>query len=165
MQITLIFQLYYLCLVQLRKVIISLVLLLVYTTGFAHNLIPHCHQHENNPDAHVHGHMHVDSHSHEHADHHHVDHGDHIDEGIYDYLYCVLSEMKHHDHDDAHIHFIQQIKPVNSLLIIAWAMVASEPSLEGLHNAYLIPNLYLESNYFSPLISNTPLRGPPQASC
>ena len=88
--------------VQFKKTIISLVLILSYTVGFAHNFIPHCsdvHTGENHSKVeHNHEHHSHDGHDSLEKDHSHVEHGDHFDEGLIDYLVCLFDGVKHHDH-------------------------------------------------------------------
>jgi hypothetical protein len=69
-------------------------LLLVYSVSFAHQIIPH-HHHENNDE---HEHHLVEIHDHcvaEEVTHNHVAHEDHFDEGLIDYLACVLGNHEH----------------------------------------------------------------------
>ena len=101
--------------VQFKKTIISLVLILSYTVGFAHNFIPHCsdvHTGENHSKVeHNHEHHSHDGHDSLIKDHSHVEHGDHFDEGLIDYLVCLLEGVQHHDHScDA------QCTPQNNVL-------------------------------------------------
>ena len=101
--------------VQFKKTIISLVLILSYTVGFAHNFIPHCsdvHTGENHSKVeHNHEHHNHDGHDSLIKDHSHVEHGDHFDEGLIDYLVCLLEGVQHHDHScDA------QCTPQNNVL-------------------------------------------------
>lgn len=83
-----------------KRVFISLILILTYTVGFAHNLIPHhsdVHEFGNHTEvAHNHAHhVHDDINSLE-EDHSHVEHGDHFDEGLLDYLICLFEGVHHH---------------------------------------------------------------------
>lgn len=69
-------------------------LLLVYSVSFGHQIIPH-HHHEITDD---HEHLAAEKHEHciaEEATHNHVAHEDHFDEGIFDYLACVLGNHEH----------------------------------------------------------------------
>ena len=71
-----------------HKLIISIILLLTYSFGFAHNLVPHCN------DSGEESHNHAPNHNHHyHADEEEIDsahsdiaHDDHFDEGINDFI-------------------------------------------------------------------------------
>lgn len=83
-----------------KRTIISMILILTYTVGFAHNLIPHCT--DNHPNA-----VHLETHNHAHhihasddhsaEGHSHVEHGDHFDDGFLNYLVCLFEGIQHHD--------------------------------------------------------------------
>lgn len=77
-----------------NKIIASLFLLFTYLIGFTHNVIPHCHH---NADA---NHTHLEHHEHHTGSHdqgndRHVSHNDHLDEGVLDFIICLLSETEH----------------------------------------------------------------------
>jgi hypothetical protein len=68
--------------------------LLVYGVSFGHQIIPH-HHHEAIAN---HEHLAVNQHNHCHSEkesHNHVEHNDHFDDGIIDYLGCVLGGHEH----------------------------------------------------------------------
>lgn len=85
-----------------NRVVISLLFILTYSLGFAHNFVPHCSdvhlvddhsELEHNHDHHTHdGQNSID------VDHSHVEHGDHFDEDFLDYLICLFEGNQHHDH-------------------------------------------------------------------
>ena len=84
-----------------KRVIIALILILTYSVGFAHGLIPHCsddHSTEFHAGTHDHAHHSHTSEDHDVEDHAHVEHGDHYDEDFFDYLECLLEGVQHHDH-------------------------------------------------------------------
>lgn len=85
-----------------KRVFISLILILTYTVGFAHNFIPHCtdaHTDEIHSESeHHHAHHTHDGHDSNEEDHSHVEHGDHFDDGLLDYLICLFEGAQHHDH-------------------------------------------------------------------
>ncbi len=88
--------------VQFKKTIISLILILTYTVGFAHNFIPHrtdVHTDEIHSEVeHHHTHHTHEGHDSTEEDHSHVEHGDHFDQGLLDYLICLFEGAQHHDH-------------------------------------------------------------------
>ncbi|MCO4806301.1 MAG: hypothetical protein KC456_06885 [Flavobacteriales bacterium] len=79
-----------------------------YGIGFAHSAIPHCHHDtalaklEHNHHANVEHH----NHEHDHDDHHHVEHNDHLDEGLLDFVICLLTEVEHPDSDIDQSHLL-----------------------------------------------------------
>ncbi|MFT5818818.1 MAG: hypothetical protein ACI8ZM_000039 [Crocinitomix sp.] len=92
----------YICSVFSLKHIGAYFLLLVYSVSFGHQIIPH-HHHQNseyhNPDL-------VGTHDHcvaEEETHNHVAHEDHFDEGIFDYLACVLGSHEHNSPTDCEL--------------------------------------------------------------
>lgn len=85
-----------------NQVFISLLFILTYSLGFAHNFVPHCSDvHLNGRHSeteHNHGHHSHDEHNSIDVDHSHVEHGDHFDEDFLDYLICLFEGNQHHDH-------------------------------------------------------------------
>ncbi len=90
---------------QLKRTLIAIVMLFSYTIVFAHNIIPHC-PHSAGDDATCGLHaIHSDSHHHEHNhdagdEDSHIIHADHVDDGIFDFLVCMLSETEHSDNEN-----------------------------------------------------------------
>ena len=82
---------------HLKRVFISIILIFSYTVGFAHSIIPHCDNLFNGSHIHniseEHNHNHLTNESHE--DHEHITHGNHFDEGIYDLIICLFSDLDH----------------------------------------------------------------------
>ena len=86
--------------VQFKKTVISLILILSYSIGFAHNLIPHCtdfHSDGEHSESAHHNHSH---HTHDDGNfveenHDHVEHDDHFDDGYLDYLICLIDNLDH----------------------------------------------------------------------
>lgn len=151
---------------QIKKIIISLSLLLVYSLGFAHNLIPHCHGVDEafveHSDLGHHHHQHAAEHVHAEEDHQHVSHGSHIDENLYDFLVCILFEMEHQEHDSV-FHYLptaQKLVTKNQTnpVIVPVATFSAINNLSKPKN-----NVVIVLGYFSPLINELPLRGPPLA--
>ena len=94
-----------------KKLIISIVLLLTYSLGFAHNFIPHHHdagtvnvEHSHENDDHPHHHHNAKEQAHQ--EHQHISHGDHVDEGFYDFLICFLHDANHHQEECDNPYFI-----------------------------------------------------------
>jgi hypothetical protein len=88
-----------------KRVFISLILILTYTVGFAHNFIPHCTgihadvSHSGLEHHHTHHTHHThDGHDSTEENHSHVEHGDHFDQGLLDYLICLFEGAQHHGH-------------------------------------------------------------------
>jgi len=150
--------------VQLKKIIISVSLLLVYSLGFAHNLIPHSHDvneaFANHSVIGHHHHQHADEH--EHHDHEHVSHGTHVDENLYDFLVCVLFEMEHEEHGCVFHQLpttVKMVKKNQTDLVFSSNTTYNTPASlsKPTLSSVIVPG------YFSPLISALSLRGPPLA--
>ncbi len=86
---------------QLKKTLISFLLICSYSFGFAHNLVPHCTEihaeqeqgkieHHDNHHEHQEGELISDNHS-------HLAHADHYDDGLIDLLVCALENVNHND--------------------------------------------------------------------
>ena len=93
--------------VTIKKGIISIILLLTYSLGFAHNFIPHAHNTEN--ETHPHSHQNDEHSDHHHnvtkslnGDHKHIPHGDHYDKGLYDLIICFLHDANPHQDESKH---------------------------------------------------------------
>jgi len=74
-------------------------MLLIYAVSFGHQIIPH-HHHAINSN---HNHTNANTHNHcitEKDSHSHVAHNDHFDEGVIDYLACVLGNHEDHPKDE-----------------------------------------------------------------
>lgn len=77
-------------------------LLFAYSLAVAHGAVPHCHHlvDQDKQEHHeAHHHNHGDEHHH-HEDQVHVKHADHFDHGIWEFLFCILSET---DVDQLHV--------------------------------------------------------------
>tara|TARA_B110000967_G_C18768568_1_gene501800 strand:+ start:422 stop:880 length:459 start_codon:yes stop_codon:yes gene_type:complete len=152
--------------VQIKKIIISLSLLLVYSLGFAHNFIPHCHDVNEafveHSDLGHHHHQHAAEHVHAEENHQHVSHGSHMDENLYDFLVCILFEMEHQEHGSV-FHYLPLAEKLvtENQTILAVVAVSSLSSINNLSKPK--NNVVIVSGYFSPLINELPLRGPPLA--
>ena len=160
---------------EFKRIVISCLLLVTYTLGFAHSLIPHCeagdteHQiaaHEGSNSHHHHEH-------HQHApednvDHEHIIHNGHLDGGLYDFIVCLLSDAQHPRNDCNLQHYLPAItndkidtkisktRLVATLFALCCIIIQNEE----------LPSFSSElANYLSPHIEHTPYRGPPSFSC
>ena len=78
-----------------KKLAISLFLMFAYAIGFTHNVIPHCHhQAADNQHEHTEHHQHLSA-GDDHNNEGHVAHNEHLDEGVMDFIICLLSETEH----------------------------------------------------------------------
>ena len=159
---------------QTSKLIISSFLLFVYSFGFAHYLIPHCEKESSA--IHVYyeqeviGHQHHDINSYnEHSDEHeHLQHEGHVDDGILDFLICFLSEVEHQENASS-------LEVYLSVKTDTKAPRLFESKLQLLAVLSVLNNLDLHSYsktnyeeilgvYISPLIHQSPNKGPPYFS-
>ncbi len=153
---------------QIKRAIISFVLIFSYSLGFAQSLIPHCsvtdaeHSHiaEN-----THQHKHKEAHDDSHESHTHISHDNHFDEGIYDLLICLMSDSHHGASDCCTQHVTSnasnltivlshsELAKVISTFVAVFAIVEEkEPTLLSDYNVAF---------YASPEINAQSLRGPP----
>ena len=152
---------------QMKKTILSLVLLLSYSLGFTHNLLPHC----SNPDQFSHNHHelhehHSEEHSHD-IEHEHIAHDNHEDEGLYDFLLCLLSEVDHHSHDELNAEFtFSKTSKVNlGFLKVKFNAIAAEKiSAEYFLSFTSVKSIDFQHYYYSPHIWHLRHRGPPNIS-
>lgn len=152
---------------QLKQSTFSLVLLLSYSLGFAHNLLPHC----SNPDQFSHSHHQ----SHEHhseelsneVNDEHIAHDNHEDEGFYDFFLCLLSEVDHHYHYELNTDFtFSKISQLNlDFLKVKIDAVQSDESEQRVFT-FFTPSLEfnIHQNYSIPFIGHQNHRGPPYSS-
>lgn len=159
---------------QFVKSIISLFLLLTYSIGFAHDLIPHCHVDEAMEymiEEHGEKHHHLEHHNHakiEDLDDDDVLHENHLDDSLFDYVVCLLSELQHNE-DLAHQHYISatinndsekgfaKTKLLAVLLITCFELTSDE--------SFVPIDRYNESYSQLPFVVSPPHRGPPFLSC
>lgn len=149
---------------QFRKVLISCTLLLAYSFGFAHDLLPHCHHDGANASTHV-----VEHDGHHHHDHEgHEHHDKHADESLMDLLICLLSATEHSD-DHGNDCFVvptpTSAKANDRLADVQLAVV--------LYNLLVVPeeivilsgcNATATALSSGPFLSSAPQRGPPVVS-
>ncbi len=155
-----------------KKALISLLLLLTYSLGFAHNFIPH--SHDTDTEAHLVAHEKGEHHHHHHAvkhsesNHKHVSHGDHYDKGFYDLLLCFMHDSHDHQNDCKDQHYIPaKTNTVTMNKFQANKLVAVLFSFDlEIEKSEFTSDHYFNSDiaYLSPSIEDTPLRGPPSNS-
>jgi len=156
--------------VYFKRIIISLLLLLTYSLGFAHNFIPHQH----NAETETHNHAHDDKNEHHHhnginklgVDHEHISHGNHFDDGFYDLLVCFLHDAEFHSDDSNNDYFIptktNNTSSEISLQLFAIVNTLFATTLETKEASSLdFLDIDLTSNYRSPSLVDFHLRGPP----
>ncbi len=161
---------------QLKRMFISVTLLLTYAVGSVHALVPHCHHAESGVQLsadhhrqHHHRHQH-----HEHDDdpsgeHHHVMHRDHLDDGLMDLLICILSETAH---SGASVdQCLLNSKVLNKLPTDAWSKVkltAVPVTIAGIDDKVLDPAPACRSVppglHGTAHNASSPHRGPPLVS-
>ena len=161
---------------QLSKVVISILLLLTYSFGFAHNLVLHCHDtvEENHTHSthsthstHKH-HQHIEGEE-DNTEHDHISHSNHFDEGVYDFIICLVQEtggpestcsIEHCftiNSNDFSLKNISKLQTVIVLYAVLNIEVQSNPISKYIKN--------IGRTYSSPLINDSPHRGPPFFSC
>jgi hypothetical protein len=154
--------------------LISALLLLTYSLGFAHNFVPHHHDtetqvHEHAHQNEAHEHHHHKSSAHKHQAHEHISHGDHYDEGFYDLLIRFLHDVEHHDAKCDPLYFVPVKR--NTILSQTALQLTLFNTLLGLttefdkfeSRAYFTGgSLFFYPSYSTPY---SPLRGPPTPEC
>ncbi len=154
------------------KMFISCFLLLTYSFGFSHALIPH----QEKKDVYSqniilqeneHHHQHHDHVKNEDTsnDHKHIQHENHFDESLYDLIACFLCELEHTSNTCEIQHYIPvrtieeanhnfaKTKLATLLLAIIVGVEQIEPISKYDNNS--------KNNYLSPPLENSPHRGPP----
>lgn len=157
---------YFRCM-HIKRTVLSLVLLLSYSLGFAHNLLPHC----SNPDQFSHNHHQLHEH-HSNAElpdsqHEHIAHANHEDEGIYDFLLCLLSDVDHHYHDELNTDFtFSKISEVSlDFIKVNINAVLADDMAPNYYSSFLpSEQVYFHYAYSIPLVGHLRDRGPPQLS-
>jgi hypothetical protein len=151
---------------QFYKSIISLLLLLTYSFGFAHNLVPHCNDdtpHETAISDHHH-HQHSDEQQ-ENIEHNHINHDSHFDEGIIDFITCLVHESESPEEQCSIEHCFTfssnnfSLKDINKIQTAIVLFAVSQPIVQNESIAYSSTDF--EINYLSPPLEDSPHRGPP----
>lgn len=155
----------------LKKAIISVFLLLTYSMGLAHEVIPHCHHNTVGPESNGH---HVVDHQHDlghvcEKESAHFDHRAHCDEGFMNFVVCLMSETDHPDTCNERSLFLPSLTHDLSsnqgvkLLITAAILLTSYDffSLSACKQTFADPSF----SCFPRASSPASLRGPPSISC
>lgn len=158
---------------KIYKIVISVMLLLTYSLGFVHNIIPHTHNSETGEHIiadHDSGHKHHQHTTTENSnkDHEHTPHNDHFDENLYDYFVCLFNE-KDHPAESCNVHHhlpaksnapslkkLDKTKLISTLLAL-FSKTEQTELIAGYHINSVI-------TYLAPSIADNPLRGPPTLS-
>ncbi len=145
-----------------RKVWFSGLLLMIYSIGYAHELLPHCHiDHPVDHIAHEAGHHHHEHLPHDALAHDHIVHDQHLDHGLFDFVICLLNEWKHPLVDMPHLSMpaananAGSVKTFVSLLCFSAIVDPVESKIDP-H-----PDLVLQPAGPDLILSNCPHRGPP----
>ncbi len=153
------------------KVVISLFLLLTYSFGFAHTLIPH--QEKNDVSTqniafqeNEHHHPHHEHQQNEDLgnDHVHIQHENHFDESLYDLIACYLCKLEYPSNDCEIQHFIPEKTREDAKRNFAKAKFTALliAVFIGKKQNEPVAGYDKKSNYSSATpLKNTPLRGPP----
>lgn len=152
-----------------KKIIISIILLLTYSLGFAHNIIPH--QHDSETGFHNHDHT-EEHHNHDHSsdsDPEHISHGNHFDEGLYDLIVCFLHETDFHKENCNTEFFIAAktnrfLTKKNQQQKLVATHFVSTIKIKPATSLFNVANNPI-SFYRFQLEDNLPLRGPPAKKC
>lgn len=145
---------------QIRQNILAIFLLVLYSFDFAHG-ITHCENSVGGNHHHVHYEFTKDD--------SHIEHNDHLDEGIYDYLVCLLSDFEHEDkgcntHNYSRVD-LRELSSKQSNLIKLVTTIIIFSNLDLLETD-LIESVELnETSVLPPILINSPRRGPPYISC
>lgn len=145
------------------KTILSIFLLLIYSIGFAHNVIPHHHSYE--VEEHLLNHQHVNVVD---LDEDDILHESHLDDSFVDYVLCLLSEIKHPSSYHVDHHFISFPKEdASSKVFISKAIVVSAIILEkpSPNQSFTLVRTPYFTNYLSANTTSSPFRGPPFYFC
>lgn len=140
-------------------------LLLVYSVSFGHQIIPH-HHHEISDE---HNHHLVSTHDHclaEKERHDHVAHDNHFDEGLIDYLGCVLGNHEHNPSTGCEFFELASDQKNNSITsdqsqIFDLALIGYKSNLPPVFSAICCHYRILYN--VNLLAQNCAKRGPPQS--
>ena len=153
---------------QFYKIIISLLLLLTYSFGFAHNLVPHCSDFSTENHNNTHNHHSHTSGEEQNAEHNHITHNNHFDEGVYDYLVCLVHETETPESEcsvehcftmNANDNSLKKLDKLQAIILFAvFQPIVQDEAIESYFDN-------TEISYLSPPIEDSPHRGPPVLSC
>lgn len=153
-----------------------MLLLLTYSFGFTHNLIPHCNDLVKESHSHTSNHNHASNHNHHfhaegdqlHDEHIDIAHHDHYDGGLLDFITCLVHESELPE-EECSVEHCFTINPSTSSLkinkiqtaIILFAVF--QPIAQD--EADFLSTSDVEIKYLSPPLEDSPHRGPPFFSC
>ena len=152
---------------------ISLILLLTYSIGFAHDLAPHCPEFATE-EKHSGSHHHHEHHEHlqdvnPDGQHDHILHEKHFDEDVIDLIVCLLSDLEHpanHCHCTHYIPFKSGNDLVKELPKVKFtATLYSILELPDLGETLSTFGFEVARRYATPQIDKSSKRGPPIISC
>ncbi|MEX0812807.1 MAG: hypothetical protein WD048_11380 [Chitinophagales bacterium] len=138
---------------RMLKPFISALLVLTYSIGFAHNLIPHCHE------------LHKETHSKDHNSVNHVD--EESEKRFLDLIFLFFSELEHSSdiikferNKNTDKSFLSDLAKVKTLAIVAafFHLVEVEQETPTTHSEQLLV-------YHASFQENAPSRGSPILSC
>lgn len=142
------------------KNILAGLLLMVYAISFGHSVIPQ-HHHLNEHGEHVED-THCES---ETPDHQHISHDDHFDEGILDFLGCLIEHLHHelpadHHENERNTVSTQKVTPAH-LTVNFIAPVQKKEATVLLSKSIPIFTLFIDCQQDDHLVSHHLRRGPP----
>ena len=156
---------------KFNKALISVFLLFAYSLGFSTVLVPRC---EHSEDVKEHVSQHIQHHEHHQHDgknghgHEHVVHEGHFDDGLLELFICIISESEYPDFESKSYTISSEINnfSVNKLSLVKSVLAQFEVSSEAEQNNRSAGfNTELHVSCLSPIILNSPYRGPPSTSC
>lgn len=156
---------------QFRHSILAFFLLAIYCLGFLHVNVPHCeNSHGENSQGETHHHH--EHHEHELGDNNddgHIAHNDHLDDGLYDYIVCLVTDIEH-ESDGCNMHHCAKIDLREFSLKQSFEskFIAAKSNLLGFGFFETNSLEFVEGKETSglpPILVNSPRRGPPFISC
>jgi hypothetical protein len=154
-----------------RRIVFSVLLLVVYALGYSHSVLAFSHQHSKEGVFTVgsaHHHPHYEHAIGEIVDHEHVEHQGHLDDGLLDFLMCILAESESSTSDVSECSFLTSKSIIEFTDVFANAHLANI-QLNYLHSFYIQQysiRIVVDASgasLLSPFTSD-PNRGPPSTS-
>ena len=153
---------------RFNKALLSCLLVLTYSIGFTHNLVPHCSgevEHVDVSTESVHHHDHHEHNQNDASDHEHIVHKNHLDLNYLDLVLCLLEDVEQDASHCGQEHcFVLYSKilslkdlPSTQLTYILCSFIQSTDVID-LQSQYDLGICYC---YQSPPIEKSPHRGPP----
>jgi hypothetical protein len=138
----------------------------VYSISFAHSLTFHEHGFYTE---HQYEYKDVEDTSHSHSDelsinNEHINHNNHCDDGVFDLITCVLSDLTNHQHNDCEfedesVEDSKRLTNSNSAQLLSGFTIFSIQFIDFNENE--VSPFQLEVRVLTGLIDQNPLRGPP----